>query len=289
MTGKTLFILNPVSGRSVKKKAYKALKQAIANNPDYDIIESEYHGHITEIASRHQQNYKTMVAVGGDGTINELATGLAHSSTVMGIIPFGSGNGLAHHLNIPDNWQAALKLLEAESPKPIDIIQVNNKVVINVGGLGFDGHVANLFNKSANRGKLAYMKLILKELVTYKEFDYEIRSANIRDHGKAFIMAIANGSEFGNRFKVAAGAEHNDGLINLVVIKKPPFFKLIWLLIQGYLGKLKPSKFYQVYLLEKATISFKNSIVHVDGEIDESLLGSPLVLNIKKGALKIYY
>ena len=288
MAGKTLFIVNPTSGKSSKRKKFTEFSSQLSSNPDYKFLATKYPGHARELASHEKNNYQTIVAVGGDGTINEVASGILGSKAALGIIPMGSGNGLAHHLDIPQDSFEALRLIETKQPKPIDIIYVNDRIVINVGGLGFDGHVAKLFNNSANRGLLSYMMLIFRELIKYKEFDYGVSADNFSNSGKAFIIAIANASEFGNRFKVAPDANHNNGKLTLVIIRKPPLLKLFRLFIKGYQGKLKPSKYYQNYLLENAELNFVNTVAHVDGEIDENVLTSPLRISVMKSALKVY-
>jgi diacylglycerol kinase (ATP) len=289
MTEKKLFIINPISGKSIDRKAITKFTSELKTNPNYTLVQTESHGHATQLAIEGKSNYHTIVAVGGDGTINEVATGLMGSDVNLGIIPLGSGNGLANHLGIPKDCQKALAIIENSTPKPIDLISVNNRYVINVGGVGFDGHVAKQFNLAMSRGLIGYIKLILKELFTYKEFDFEVKSPDFSKKGKAFIIAIANGTEFGNRFKVAPAAHHNDGRINLIIIRKPPILKLLWLFVQGYRGKLKPSKYYQSHFVENAELSYTNSVTHVDGELDEENLSSPLQLKINKSALSVHY
>lgn len=289
MLGKTLFIVNPISGKAAKRKAIDQLKIDLDYDANYDIRETEHSGHATQLAHEAKDHYQNIIVVGGDGTINEVVTGIQGSDIALGIIPRGSGNGLANHLGIPSNYHKALDLIRNNSPKSIDLISVNSRFVVNVGGIGFDGHVANLFNKSSNRGLVAYMKLILGELLTYQEFNFEVESDEYNTTGKAFIIAIANATEFGNRFIVAPKALHNDGKLDLVIIRKPPFFKLIWLFIQGYRGKLAPSKYYNAIPLEKAKVSFIDTIAHVDGELDENNLTSPIHLKIIKNGLKVYY
>lgn len=288
MAGRTLFIVNPTSGKSSRRKKFAEFSKEISVNSNYQIVETQYRGHARELATQAKNDYLTIVAVGGDGTINEVASGILGSEVNLGIIPLGSGNGLAYHLGVPQDCKDALKLIENVQPKPIDIIYVNDRIVINVGGLGFDGHVAKLFNNMANRGLVSYMMLIFRELIKFKEFDYGINTNNISNTGKAFIIAIANGSEFGNRFKVAPDADHNNGKLTLVIIRKPPLYKLIRLFYLAYRGKLKPSKYYQNHLLENVELSFSNTIAHVDGEIDEKVLTSPLKITVMKSALKVY-
>ena len=289
MLGKTLFIVNPISGKAAKHEAIDKLKAELAYDANYDIKVTEYAGHATQLSREANGIYQNIIVVGGDGTINEVVTGMFGSDMTLGIIPRGSGNGLAHHLGIPTNYKLALDLIKNNTPRQIDLISVNNRFVVNVGGVGFDGHVAKLFNQAPNRGLFAYMKLILSELLTYKEFDFEVSSEEYNHKGKAFIIAIANATEFGNRFIVAPRAIHNDGRFDLIVIRKPPFLKLIKLFIQGYQGKLKPSKYYSAYPLEAAELSFTNTVAHADGELDEDILSSPLHLKIIKHGLKVYY
>ena len=287
MAGKTLFIINPIAGGATRSEELALLEQKISSHPDYVIRKTEYAGHASEIINELQAQFSNIVAVGGDGTVNEVAAALTDSGITLGIIPFGSGNGLAHHLQIPDNWQKALAIVENNEPRPIDIITVNQRIVINVGGLGFDGHVAKIFNNSASRGKIGYMRIILRELISYREFPFAITTGGQIIKGEAFIMAIANGTEFGNRFKIAPTARHDDGVFNLIVVKKPPLLKLLYLMVQGFRGKLKPSKYYQDYPLTEASVAFANTVVHVDGEIDEQSLASPLVIGIRKHAIKV--
>jgi YegS/Rv2252/BmrU family lipid kinase len=288
MAGRTLFIVNPTSGKPSRQKKFAGFSRQISANPNYHFVETQYRGHARELATQAKNDYQTIVAVGGDGTINEIASGILGSKANLGIIPMGSGNGLAYHLGIPQNFTKAVSLMESAPPKPIDIIYVNDRIVINVGGLGFDGHVAKLFNNTPKRGLVSYMTLIFRELIKYKEFDYGVKADNFSNTGRAFIIAIANASEFGNRFKVAPEANHNDGKLTLVIIRKPPLLKLFRLFIQGYQGKLKPSKYYQNYILENAELSFSNTVAHVDGEIDEEVLTSPLKITVMNSALKVY-
>lgn len=289
MTEKRLFILNPISGKSNNRKAINTFVSELESNPNYTLVQTEYPGHATQLTIEGKSVFDTIVAVGGDGTINEVASGLMGSDVKLGIIPLGSGNGLANHLGIPIDCHKALALIENSTPKPIDVISVNNRYIINVGGVGFDGHVAKQFNLAKSRGQIGYNKIIIKALFNFKEFDYEVKSSGLTKIGKAFIIAIANGTEFGNRFKIAPEAIHNDGNLNLIIIRKPPFFKLLWLFIQGYRGKLKPSKYYQSYYLEDVELGFTNSVAHVDGELDEENLGSPLQMKVNKSALSIHY
>ena len=122
MAGRTLFIVNPTSGKPSRRKKFVAFAEQISINPDYKLVETKYRGHAKELASEAKDDYRTIIAVGGDGTINEVASGILGSEATLGIIPMGSGNGLSHHLGIPQDCTKALKLIENGQAKPIDII-----------------------------------------------------------------------------------------------------------------------------------------------------------------------
>ena len=166
---------------------------------------------------------------------------------------------------------------------------VNNQIIVNVGGLGFDGHVAKLFNEGTNRGNISYAKLIIKELLRFKEQDYSLNISNTITEGKAFMIAFANGSEFGNRFIINPGANHDNGKLNLVVVRKPPLYKLPALLYAGFKGTLGESKYYKRYLIEEFELSCPGASLHRDGEVDSYDSNSPLTIRIIPKALDIIY
>lgn len=289
MTKKTLFIINPISGGTSNNKIRSEIKTYIQGRDDCTILTSEYKDHAYEIAKDNKDEYENIVAIGGDGTVNEVAHGILHSNAVLGIIPLGSGNGLAHHLNIPDEWEETIELIRTGSPRIIDVINVNQKPVFNVGGIGFDGYISKLFDKSPNRGLGAYMRLILREVLSFREFKYKLRSNTSDLGGKVFIMAFANASEFGNKVKIAPNAIHNDGKFNLIIINKPPFWAIPSVLIKAYTGKIDQSKYYQDHLLTKAEIDCDLTVLHRDGEVDENSDVTRLSINIEPAALKVYY
>lgn len=287
MDKKIAFIVNPVSGGRASKKILREVAQFAEVNT-YSIHYTEQKGHAQQLAQELKNNHEILVVVGGDGTINEVAGVVANNSIPMGIIPAGSGNGLAHQLGIPIKTSEALAILN-RSAKSCDAIEVNNQIIVNVGGLGFDGHVAKLFNEGTNRGNISYAKLIIKELLRFKEQDYSLNISNTITEGKAFMIAFANGSEFGNRFIINPGANHDNGKLNLVVVRKPPLYKLPALLYAGFKGTLGESKYYKRYLIEEFELSCPGASLHRDGEVDSYDSNSPLTIRIIPKALDIIY
>jgi diacylglycerol kinase (ATP) len=167
-----------------------------------------------------------VVAVGGDGTLNEVAQGLVNTKIPLGIIPRGSGNGLARHLGIPLDIVGALENLFFGKKFCIDTFTLNNRLSLNVSGIGFDGRIANLFGGKTKRGLTGYAKLTLHEFFRFKEFQAEISFDGNTITRKAFIIAIANSSQYGNNACIAPAASVADGILHLNILKKIPPYRL---------------------------------------------------------------
>lgn len=256
-----LFINNPISGGGKNNflKVFKGLKNQF---PTHKIISTTHLGHAKKLATQYKKEYDVIVAVGGDGTINEISSALVNSNTALGIIPQGSGNGFANHLHIPKNTIQAINRLKTGSEKRIDAISINNCMAFNVAGVGFDGHISKLFNQSIKRGFWSYLQLTLKEFIDYKEFDYQIKNEKNLIAGKAFIIAIANTSQYGNNFKIAPNAKLDDGTINIIILQKPVLWKLPYLALRSYWG-LPIGK---EIITKSLSIVHPNQAMHIDGE-----------------------
>lgn len=289
MPDQSLFILNPISGGKPKDSEREKIESYILSQENCRLIKTEYQGHAFELARENCSKYNNIIAVGGDGTVNEIANGIKNTNTKLGIIPLGSGNGLANHLGIQKDWKEIIAFIKKGETRKIDLIFVNDNPVVNVGGIGFDGHISKLFDASPNRGLGSYMKLILREVINYKEFSYSLKSDSIQTQGNAFIMAFANATEFGNEVKIAPNAVHNDGKFNLIIIKKPPLWKIPAVLIKAYAGKIDKSKYYQEYLFEHAEIQCDLTVLHRDGEVDGNSDVTQLSIRIMPNALNMYY
>ena len=175
MDKKYLFINNPISGGS-KNNFVEIFKPLQSKFPNHRVINTTHVGHARELASQHKNDFDIIVAVGGDGTISEIASALVNTTVPMGIIPQGSGNGFANHLGIPNKITKALQQLLYGTPKPVDTIVLNQQPFVNIAGVGFDGLITELFNKTKLRGIWSYVRLVLTEFWLFKEWKYTLKS-----------------------------------------------------------------------------------------------------------------
>ncbi|MBK7855789.1 MAG: diacylglycerol kinase family lipid kinase [Bacteroidetes bacterium] len=225
---KLLFILNPIAGGGKSLFIEQRINDLIDKNIfDYSIEFTKHAGHAKKIAENAVAKYFDIVtAIGGDGTINEIAEPLLHTNTALAIIPRGSGNGLARHMDIPLNVYHAIQKINRGSISKIDVIKINNAISVNVSGIGFDGWVANEFAKSSKRGFLNYAKLTLNGYKKFPQCQIKLIADGEETETISFITAIANSSQFGNNAFVAPLANIQDGLMDISIIRKPPALQL---------------------------------------------------------------
>lgn len=228
------FIINPISGGINKEK----LPQYLLSNIDDEKFETKYFftrsaEHTKELAKQAlAEQFDIVVAVGGDGTVNNVAEQLAGNNVPMGIIPKGSGNGLARHLGIPMHSLKALALITGvHKVSKIDTGKVNEHFFVNVAGAGFDAHVSGKFATADRRGFWSYTKITLTEFAQYKSRHYQftIDSKELEDDG--FILCVANGSQYGNNAYIAPQAMPDDGWLDVTVLKP---FRIIDVPVIGY-------------------------------------------------------
>ncbi len=226
-------------------------------------------GHATDLAREgSKKNFDIVVAVGGDGTINEVARGLLNTNTRMGIIPKGSGNGLARHLGISMKIDMALEQLLTGQAVDMDTFRLNGKLSLNVSGIGFDGHIANLFATKKKRGFWTYARLVTINYLTYKEFDAELELENheFKKHS-SFMIAIANASQYGNNARVAPQASVTNNSLQTAILKKVPAQRGFRFAYQMFTGKLKTGRYYTCVTMHNGIIKVAQpTAYHVDGE-----------------------
>jgi YegS/Rv2252/BmrU family lipid kinase len=187
---------------------------------DYSIVKTEYAGHATQIgASAAQNKVNVVVAIGGDGTINEIARSLVHTDTALGIIPCGSGNGLARHLRIPMEPKAAIDVINQGNRLCIDYGKINNIPFFCTCGVGFDAFVSLKFADSGKRGLLTYLENTLHESLTYQPETYEIENEEGTVKYKAWMIACGNASQYGNNAYIAPHASLTDGLMDVTIME----------------------------------------------------------------------
>jgi diacylglycerol kinase (ATP) len=285
---KVFFIINKYSGTGYQDAIEGRIIDACAlRKYDCTIEFTRDRGHATELALRAaSEKFDMAFAVGGDGTVNEVAQGLTGSNVAMGILPKGSGNGLARHLGVPMKFASALDLMSSAQTINMDTISVNGKLSVNVSGIGFDGHIAGMFGKNGKRGLAGYTKLVLREFGAYKEFDAEVVLDGKPYRHSSFIIAIANSSQFGNNATIAPLASVCDELIDVCFIKKVPFTQVIGFATKMFSGSLDKSSLVEMKKAREVTLKFDHSIsFHIDGEAQEP--ASQFDIKIQPGRLKM--
>ena len=284
---KTKFIINPIAGTGKQVDIENNILKNIDKNIfDYDIEYTLKPNHATDISRNAiKKKYELIVSVGGDGTASECAGGLIGSETALAVIPCGSGNGFAYHFNVKRNIEDALKQLNNNKIKYIDSCLANNLKFINVSGIGFDAHIANLFASTVKRGFLSYIKLTLKELF-YKAKLYKLEYDDISRKVNAFAIVFANASQYGNDARIAPNAIEDDGLIDFVIIKKFPNWKVPLFLIDVMNGKTHLNKNVEIIRTKKMLIESDFPMVHLDGEIKK--LSNPIEVQSIKKNFKVF-
>ena len=215
-----MFVYNPTSG-TIRLIPVIPIIERFVNRDLYDfsIVSTQYRGHATELARQYAaQNYDAVIAVGGDGTVNEVGRGLIGTGTALGIIPCGSGNGLARHLGIPMDPFKAVKWLDKSIFSEIDYGMIEDHPFFCTCGVGFDAKVTDTFSKAGTRGVLTYMESILREIATYKDKTYKLSFDNSSETFDCFIVTCANADQWGNNAFIAPTASMQDGLMDVVVI-----------------------------------------------------------------------
>lgn len=266
---KLLFILNPIAGGGKSLFIEQRINDLIDKNIfDYSIEFTKHAGHAKKIAENAVAKYFDIVtAIGGDGTINEIAEPLLHTNTALAIIPRGSGNGLARHMDIPLNVYHAIQKINRGSISKIDVIKINNAISVNVSGIGFDGWVANEFAKSSKRGFLNYAKLTLNGYKKFPQCQIKLIADGEETETISFITAIANSSQFGNNAFVAPLANIQDGLMDISIIRKPPALQLPMIFYLLFKKQIEKSSYVKTFRAKTIEIQLREKLpFHIDGE-----------------------
>lgn len=219
MQDKVFIIINPKSGTRSRAGLEQAVRSVFADRGV--IAYTECPGHATELAhGAAEQGYERVVAIGGDGTVNEVACGLTGTGVPMAIVPFGSGNGLARHLHIPLKRDAALIVARDGHPSQIDCGVVGSRRFFCTMGVGFDALVSQEFARAQRRGLLSYSRIAVINFMNYEPQDYTIEVDGEAHKFKAFLVAVCNASQYGNNAYIAPGATMSDGLLDVTVVER---------------------------------------------------------------------
>lgn len=236
------FIVNPIAGAGSAIKKFEKLKQLLENmRVEFGCSYSEEAGQSTALAERaYSEGERYIIAVGGDGTVNEVASALlGKEDAVMGVCPFGTGNDFARALALSGEPEDAAKVIAEGSVSPVDVGLAGDKPFINAGGVGFDVDVVINTEKYKRRfrGMLPYLMGIVKSVAHLKSFPVKLRADGEELSEDALIVAVANGSHFGGGMAVAPGADPTDGLFNVCLIRKVNFFRFLQLMPRFIKGR----------------------------------------------------
>lgn len=268
-TKRIFLIINQFAGHQEGAQAIEVvIPFLLKNGCEVEYSNTDEPGHATELAQKADKDgFDLVVAVGGDGTVNEVAQGLIGTSTPMGIIPMGSGNGLARELGISMNIRKACYTLLDGADLQIDVCRMNNQRFLCTSGIGFDAQIADKMSKASSRGFLRYIQLVIHESIFYKPLNVKMKIDGKPVVESVFLITFANASQFGNNAFIAPAASMTDGLIDVIVVK--PFNK-IWLPVFGLalFTKIIPKlPFVECFKVKQVELELADTtIFHFDGE-----------------------
>lgn len=288
MKKKICFIVNPISGVGRQKVMEKLIDQYLDRTLfDYEIVYTKAAKHATTLSRQAvADGFNIVVAVGGDGSVNETAKGLIGSATAMAIIPTGSGNGLARHLKIPLNLKKAMDVINSAKEVSIDTVQINNERFINIAGVGFDAHIGWEFAKFGKRGFSSYLKVITRELPKYKAQDFELIIDGKTIKRNAFLISFANGSQWGNNARIAPLADISDGIMDISILKSFSFLSAISISYRLFRKTLHLSPHLETIRSKEVIVKQSHTtIAHTDGEPVE--LGNTISIKVNPLSLRV--
>lgn len=285
---KTVFVINPVAGcrkqRNLQEKILKLIDHSVVE-PDF--IETGKQGEATIIVKEKvKEGIKRFVAVGGDGTVNEVARGLVNTKAAVGIIPTGSGNGLARHLGIPLSLQGAVRLLSTACPVSIDYCLINGTPFFCTAGVGFDAMIGHEFSLLGKRGFFSYLRLILARFISYTPQKYIIRINGSEIRKDLFLVAFANSSQYGNRAVIAPDADVRDGYMDVSMLSPFPFYRAVDIGIRLLTKKIDSCRYVEIVRCKEVSVERESpGYVHFDGE--PMITGRHIDVKIIPGGLNV--
>ena len=286
---KILAVINPISGTSNKEFMPETIARCI--DPDkFDVVVrfTQHASHATLLTEEAiKEGFYGVIAVGGDGTINEVAAALRDSSTALGIIPCGSGNGLARHLGIPMNVEKALEIINLDNIESLDYCTANDRPFFCTCGVGFDAHVSQKFAEAKKRGPLSYIQKTLVEYLKYRCKTYSIEMNDRVVTEKAFVIACRNASQYGNNAFITPRASMHDGLIDVTVIH--PFTPLDTAVLGVLLFTRHIDQDTNINTFRTSELTIhrpKPDVMHIDGE--PIMMDADIHIKCHKAGIKIF-
>lgn len=259
-----VFIINPVSGTKDKRDVEQLIRNQF-NDRSYELLFTHSPGHAMALASPFKNDKKTcIIAVGGDGTINEIAQCIVGHPVMLGIIPRGSGNGFAGHALGNKSVNNYLQTIKNPKIASCDVILINEQICCNTAGFGLSGYVAKLFNEKGERGLFNYVRLGLREFRNITKFNVSVDELELTD---LINIEIANSSQLGNKAFVSPNSSIQDGQAELVMLKKPTFTKVPGIILDLFTRNLHHHSAVQIISKSSARIvCIEPYHYHIDGE-----------------------
>lgn len=288
MKTKIRIIVNPISGSGRRKRAIRMVNEYLDKEKfEFEIVETQRHRHAIELTKQAiADGCKAVVIAGGDGSINQVGAALAGTQVALGIIPAGSGNGLARSLNISLDPKKAVQNINNFNLKTIDTGLANGQSFMNMSGVGFDAAVSYAFHSQRLRGLFKYFLLGLKTLREYKLQTYKIVADGRTFEREAYLIALANSSQYGNDALVAPKAKVDDGMLDAVVVNNFPFYQFFVLFYRLFRGTLDQSPYIKTFKFKHLTIEQeRDDVAHLDG--DPYPLGRTIEVTINPLSLKV--
>jgi len=279
MEDQIVFIINPVSGKGKRKNLPELINKTFNSEKECKIVYTNFSGEASQIVKKYfNKGYRKFVAVGGDGTVNEVASAIVDTDAVLGIIPSGSGNGLARHLKIPLKVQKALDLIKEGNQIKIDYGKINDHKFFCTTGVGFDAHIGDVFSKMKGRGFRNYIKATITEFRKYQSKRYEISMNGSTIMRDAFLITFANASQYGNNAHIAPRANIQDGKLEVSIMRSFPLITAPGIGARLFLKNIDKSIYMETYQCASILVKRASSdVIHFDGEPAE--MGE--ILNIK--------
>ena len=276
-----MYLINPISGTSRKEGIKKLIeRESTASDIPFEILATDPAGDYDHLKEKIiTESFTDVVIIGGDGTVNQVTYALKHLPVHFGIIPFGSGNGLAFAAGIPKKPEAALAIIFAGKTKTVDAFTINQYYSCMLSGLGFDAQVAHNFAAKNTRGLFTYTQESLINFFKAHPYQFEVTLNDFSFFTDAFALSIANSNQFGNNLTIAPKASLNDGLLDIVIIQKMSKAKLPFALLQQIRGNNKLRELVDdmgkknVLYFQTASLTIKNlkyAPLHIDGEPKET-------------------
>ncbi|EGF59908.1 diacylglycerol/lipid kinase family protein [Bacteroides fluxus] len=285
---KISFIINPISGTQGKEQVLKWIDERLDKEKyAQEVVYTERAGHAVEIASQKaREGVHAVVAIGGDGTINEIARSLVHTQTALGIIPCGSGNGLARHLQIPMEPKKAIDIINEGLIDVIDYGKINEVPFFCTCGVGFDAFVSLKFSKAGRRGPLTYLEKTLLESLKYRPETYELEMDGSTLRYKAFLIACGNASQYGNNAYIAPQATLTDGLLDVTILEPFTVLDVPSLSFQLFNKTIDQNSRIKTFRCQTLRIHrSKPGVVHFDG--DPMMMGNNIDVKIIQKGLQV--